>query len=185
MTGHTPKFQQASELELRPLRLSDEVSFRAAVTEMRQEQIPWEFALGWAKEDSFETYVHKNELWARGEELPSNFVPAGFYVGVVEGEIVGRVSIRFQLNDFLAKVGGHIGYGVRPSQRRKGYATRMLELAIPIARQNGIARALLTTDLNNVVSCKVIERCGGVFESIVEHPEYGTPKRRYWIDTSR
>lgn len=152
--------------------------------EMRQEQIPWEFALGWAQEESFETYIQKNERWARGEDLPPTYVRAGFYVGVVDGKIVGRVSIRFQLNDFLAKVGGHIGYGVRPSQRRKGYATRMLELALPIARQHGVTRALLTTDLNNVASCKVIERCGGVFESIFDHPEYGKPKRRFWIDTS-
>lgn len=172
------------KLDLRPLRLADEASFRAAIAEMQQDAPPWDFALGWAKEDSFETYVLKNEQWARGENLPQGYVPAGFYVAVVGGEVVGRVSIRFQLNDFLAKVGGHIGYGVLPSQRRKGYATRMLALALPIARQQGVEHALITTDLDNVGSRKVIERCGGVFESIGDHPEYGAPKRRYWIATS-
>lgn len=173
-----------SSLIVRSLVLEDEPSFRAAMDEVRREPQPWDFALGWSLCDSFADYVRKNAQWERGENLPPKFVPAGFYVGVVDGQVVGRISIRFQLNDFLAKVGGHIGYGVRPSQRRKGYATRMLELALPIARQHGVDRALLTTDLDNAGSRKVIERCGGVFESIGDHPEYSTPKRRYWIASS-
>lgn len=171
-------------LQLRPLRLTDEATFRAAVAEMRGEQTPWDFTFGWAEGESFAAYVQRQERWAQGEDLPLGFVPSGFYVGIVDGEVVGRVSIRFQLNEVLAKVGGHIGYGVRPTQRRKGYATQMLRLSLPIARRHGIERVLLTCNLDNVGSWKVIERCGGVFESIADYPELGSPKRRYWIDTA-
>jgi predicted acetyltransferase len=173
----------ARELELRPLRLEDEKSFLEAVAEFRSEQPPWDFALGYEPDETFERYVRKQEDWARGARLPAGFVPAGFFVGVVAGEVVGRVSIRFRLNEFLSKLGGHIGYGVRASRRRRGYATRMLQLALPICKAHGIERALVTCDIDNVGSRRVVESCGGVFESITDEPSLPIQRRRYWIAT--
>lgn len=89
--------------------------------------------------------------------------------------------MRHELNDFLSKVGGHIGYGVRPSQRERGYATAMLRQVIPIVAKAGIKRALITCDVGNIASMKVIERCGGVFECVTDDPSLEIQVRRYWI----
>ena len=172
------------EIELRPLRIEDERSFMEARDEFRREQPPWDFALGFEDSMGYPEYVRRLECWARGQELPPGFVPASFYVGVVAGVVVGRVSLRHRLNEFLATIGGHIGYGVRPSQRRRGYATEMLRQAIPICAALGIHRALVTCDVDNVGSMKVIERCGGILEGLVRDPDRGIQKRRYWLQTA-
>jgi predicted acetyltransferase len=172
----------ASPLELRALRLADERSFMDAVDEFRQDD-PWDFALGFDESMSFSEYVLKNDQWARGEALPVGFVPASFLVGVVDSIIVGRLSLRHELNEFLSKIGGHIGYGVRPSHRRRGYATAMLTQSLPLAAKVGIKRALLTCDVENTGSRLVIERCGGVLESVTSDPSLEIQKRRYWIST--
>jgi predicted acetyltransferase len=174
----------ADELVLRPLELGDETSFLDAVAEFRSEDPPWNFALGLEEGEPFDHYIRKVEAWTRGEDLPSDFVPNGFYVGIVRGEVVGRVSVRFRLNESLLKTGGHIGYGVRKSQRRLGYATRMLQLALPIAHHHGIDPALVTCDVDNVGSRKVIERCGGVLESITNDPILAVQKMRFWVATN-
>jgi len=86
------------------------------------------------------------------------------------------------LNDFLAAVGGHIGYGVRPAFRRRGYATEILRRAVAIAHDEGVGRILVVCDDDNVGSARVIESCAGVLESVVTPEEGGAPLRRYWID---
>jgi predicted acetyltransferase len=108
-------------------------------------------------------------------------VPAALLVADVDGEIVGRVSVRFQLNRFLSDFGGHIGYAVLPEFRRRGYATEILRQALIIARSEGLTSILITCDEDNVASRRVIELNGGVFESL--GPSYdGTHQlRRYWI----
>ena len=114
-------------------------------------------------------------------DLPSGHVPSTFLVADVGGQIVGRSSIRHELNEFLAREGGHIGYGVLADHRRRGYATEILRMSLVIARSLGVDRVLVTCDDDNVGSVTVIERCGGVFDSLVECDD-GPPKRRYWID---
>lgn len=112
-------------------------------------------------------------------------LPATFLVAEVASEMVGRVSIRHQLNDFLARYGGHIGYGVRPQFRRRGYATTMLRRGLVVAREVGVADVLITCDVDNVASVKVIERCGGIFEGIETEGADSAAKRRYWIRQAR
>ena len=87
-------------------------------------------------------------------------------VAVVDGEIVGRVSVRFELNDYLLEHGGHVGYGVAPAHRAQGYATEILRQALVILRAEGVERVLVTCDDDNVASARVIEKNGGVLESI-------------------
>lgn len=168
-------------LELRPLRPTDEAAFKAAVREFAAETPPWQFAFEFEEDDAFPDYVRRLETWSRGENISERFVPNTFLVGVVDGVIVGRLSLRHCLNEFLRREGGHIGYGVVPSHRRKGYATGMLRLALPHCARLGIKRALLTCDVDNHGSRTVIERCGGVFDRITDYPDMPVQKRHYWI----
>jgi predicted acetyltransferase len=174
----------AGKLELRMLRPEDERSFSRAVEEFQRETLPWQFAFGFDDALTFSDYVDRLAGHPRGVGVPEGFVPNTFFVGVVDGVIVGRLSLRHSLNDSLARVGGHIGYGVVPSQRRQGYATEMLRQVIPICASLGISSALITCDEHNVGSRKVIETCGGIFEGMIDCQESGIPKRRYWLPTA-
>lgn len=120
---------------------------------------------------------------ARGEHLPPNHVPSTFLFAFAASRIVGRVAIRHELNEFLLRVGGHIGYAVVPEFRRQGYATAMLRLSLQIAHETlGIDRVLVTCDDDNVGSIRTIEKNGGVLENVVSGQELTKAKRRYWIE---
>jgi predicted acetyltransferase len=121
---------------------------------------------------------------ARGEDLPRDHVASTFLFAFDGPTIVGRVSIRHELNDFLLRVGGHIGYVVVPQFRRRGYATAILRQSLQIANRDlGIRHVLLTCDDDNVGSIRTIEKSGGVLENVVSGPDLEKPKRRYWIDS--
>jgi predicted acetyltransferase len=131
----------------------------------------------------FARYIEILQQQARGENLPPNHVPSTFLFAFDRSRIVGRVAIRHRLNEFLLRVGGHIGYVVVPEFRRQGYATAMLRGSIDIAyRSLGITRVLVTCDDDNLGSIRTIEKNGGVLENVVTGPDLGKPKRRYWID---
>ncbi|MFI0943544.1 GNAT family N-acetyltransferase [Streptomyces sp. NPDC021020] len=99
---------------------------------------------------------------------------------IVEGEdYVGAIDLRHHLNDLLLHAGGHIGYSVRPSFRRRGVATWALGAVLPEARALGLERVLVTCDDANTASARTIERNGGVLEDV--RPTAAGAKRRYWI----
>jgi len=128
-------------------------------------------------------YVARMAAWRRGIDLPDGFVPSSFLIAEVNGEMVGRSSIRHEIsNEFLAREGGHIGYGVTAEHRRRGYATEILRQSLVIVRSLGVERVLITCDDDNVGSAAVIERGGGVFESLTDNRDGDVPKRRYWIN---
>jgi predicted acetyltransferase len=108
----------------------------------------------------------------------------GAYLALLESEIVGRISIRHVLNEFLAHEGGHIGFAVRPAYRHRGYATAILQQGLVIARSLGIERVLVTCDFENIGSATVIQQCGGVFETVVDG-RAGNRVCRYWIRGGR
>lgn len=94
--------------------------------------------------------------------------------------IVGAVNIRHYLNDALLFNGGHIGDGVRPSERRKGYATGMIRLALDECRKLGIQRVLMVCNKENIASAKTIIKNGGVLENEIDVD--GVIEQRYWIE---
>jgi len=129
---------------------------------------------------SWEEYLQRLASLQNGENVPASWVPSTFLVAEVDGQIVGRVSIRHQLNEYLETRGGHIGYGVRPAFRGRGHATEILKRALEIARDLDVNRVLVTCDDANVASARVIERAGGILENIIEE---GDEKiRRYWVE---
>ena len=83
---------------------------------------------------------------------------------------------------YLRDFGGHIGYGVRPSERRKGYATLMLRLVLDKARAMGIERVLITCDKDNLASARVIQKNGGVLDSESYSEQAKRVTQRYWIE---
>ena len=165
-------------LRLRPYRLDDEASAVAIHNSMLAEE--FHFLLYWNPSLSWPEFLAHLELARRGVNLPSDQVRAVQLAAVVDGELVGRASIRFELNDFLLREGGHIGYGVAPAFRRRGYASEILAQALVIIRADGVDRVLVTCDDNNVASMKAIEENGGVLEEIVTLKD-GRNVRRYWI----
>ena len=174
-------------LEIRELRVEDETRFRRVVAAFEGEQPAFSFAFDYDPEGSFPEYVARMAAWARGEELPEGYVPCTFLVGVVGDEIVGRLSLRHTLNAFLAEFGGHVGYGVAPAHRRRGYGSALLRAALPLAARLGIERLLLTCDEDNAGSIRIIEANGGLFERLtaMDLQRVPVPMRRYWIDLRR
>jgi predicted acetyltransferase len=114
--------------------------------------------------------------------LPEGWVPTSTYWLVVNDiRVVGAVNLRHWLNEKLLKTGGHIGYGIRPSERQKGYATELLKQSLLKVRELGIDKALVVCDAINIGSEKTIRNNGGV-EDTVYTEEDGNVIKRFWIE---
>ena len=136
---------------------------------------------GLANAQNFADWYRKNLANRSEETVQPGLVPASTYLAVLQetGELVGMIDIRHRLNEGLLQFGGHIGYSVRPSRRRQGYATEMLRLGLEECRKLGIGRVLVTCDKTNIGSAKTIQNNGGVLENEIEMPDRIT--QRYWI----
>ncbi|MBQ3866509.1 MAG: GNAT family N-acetyltransferase [Clostridia bacterium] len=95
--------------------------------------------------------------------------------------LLGAVNIRHHLNERLLFDGGHVGDGIRPTERRKGFGTELIRLALLECGKLGIDRVLITCDRENIASAKAIVRNGGVLENEVVD-EDGEVVQRYWVD---
>jgi predicted acetyltransferase len=138
-----------------------------------------EYGDRWADPAQFAVYIG----WLRADALegaprPTGQVPATNLWWTEGNEYLGRLSIRHWLTSRLLTIGGHIGYDVRPTARRRGHATAMLAAALPMAHELGIDPALVMCDVANIGSRKVIEANGGVFR------DERAGKLRYWAPTS-
>jgi predicted acetyltransferase len=165
-------------LRLRPFGVADEPVAIAAQVAFAAEKFP--FLVGYDSAMSWADWLGAIERRRVVVDVPPGWVRSAFLAADVGGTLVGRVSVRFALNKFLAREGGHIGYGVLAEHRRRGYATEILRQAIEVAHGGGISPLLVVCDETNVASATVIERCGGVLENRLTS-EDGTPIRRYWI----
>lgn len=144
-----------------------------------EQPAPWVLAEDYS---DFNAMVKKFEGYSQGLGAGEAFVPNTTY-WLYESDsdkIVGAVNIRHSLSDSLHKYWGHIGYGIRPDERRKGYATQALHLALDKCRGLGLEKIMVSCDKDNIGSAKVIMSNGGVLENEVEHG--GKVIQRYWIE---
>jgi predicted acetyltransferase len=144
-----------------------------------ESEIPAYFAdPGWSHAEIVERFAKQS----RGEDLREGRVPGTTFFLVHDGRILGVANLRHRLAEHLRRFGGHVGFSVRPSERGKGYATRLLEAAKAYVRANlEVDRLLVTCDLENVASARVIEKCGGVLEDETFYEPMERVVRRYWI----
>jgi len=151
-------------------------SYIEAVRELQAEGAWLTFDLG----RDFGEYVQ--DLLRRSDRATQepDLVPETFWWLVEGDEFIGVTSVRHELTESLRKVGGHIGYAIRPLKRRMGYGRLILELALEKAKELGLRRVLVTCDADNIASRKIIESNGGVLEDEIEAD--GVRKLRYWID---
>ena len=168
-------------MNLRLVKLAPE--YKAQLFDMMEEWLAAEqhfspYAIRRLDYHDFDYYLKNLETT---EEKDGRVPDSVFFCLDVDWNIfVGAVNIRHYLTDALLYAGGHIGDGVRPSERRKGYATAMIALALDECRKLGLDRVLMTCDKTNVGSAKSIIKNGGVLEN--EVLDDGVLEQRYWID---
>ena len=159
-------------------------SYRAMIREFLEhgeELIP--FPLSFENGD-FEAFLAKLAACERGEGIPEGFVPhTTFWLVDGQGEVVAVSNLRHGLTDKLRIEGGHIGYGVRPSARRRGHATEILRRTLAEAHALGIEEALVTCARQNMGSAGAIRRCGGRLHSEDFVESRGEVVSRYLIKT--
>ena len=129
-------------------------------------------------------YLEVCKSYESKETLPIGKVVATqfFYVRKSDNKMVGMIQVRHYFNEYLEKYAGHIGYSVRPSERRKGYAKAMLKETFKFCREIGLKKVLITCVDGNIGSEKTILANGGVYESTVYEPNEKINLKRFWID---
>lgn len=117
------------------------------------------------------------------ETCPQNWVPDSQFISIrnSDSRIVGMLDIRHELNEACLNLFGNIGYSIRASERRRGYASIQLDLAKEICRSIGMESILISCHKQNTASARVILRNGGVLENEVTDHRNGEVLQRYWI----
>ncbi len=167
---------------LRELNENDEAAFFEGVKEWTGEAPHW-YSFCWqpGSELKYTEMLERLRKDVIGEDLPSDRVPHTMLYGFVDDKIIGRVSVRHELNDYLRRRGGHIGYAVAPRFRKKGYATEMVGQALEYCRKLGLPRVMITCAEHNTPSWKIIEHFGGILQDQMWDDEEDELMRRYWV----
>lgn len=133
--------------------------------------------------DDPEEYLKACKDYENIETVPQDKVQATqfFCVRMNDGKIIGMIQVRHYFNEYLEKYAGHIGYSIRPGERRKGYAKEMLNLALPFCREIGLDKVLITCRDGNIGSEKTILANGGIYESTIYEPNSDRYLKRFWI----
>ena len=169
-------------IELKEPSQQYEGSYRDYLRELaegKEEPIP--FVLGFECDD-FQSFLAELDNCSKNIGLPEGFVPHSTYWLVSNNEVVGVSNIRHELTDGLREEGGHIGYGIRPGHRGKGYGNEILKHSLARAKTLGITKALITCGVDNSASERVILNNGGVFDSEGFVERRNEVIKRYWID---
>ena len=133
--------------------------------------------------ESARQWLADTRAYADPATVPEGKVQATQFLAVraSDGRLGGMIQIRHYFNEYLEKYAGHIGYSVRPSERRKGYAKEMLRLALPYCKSIGLDRVLIACEPGNPASRRTILANGGVYECTVHEPGEDIDLERYWI----
>lgn len=132
--------------------------------------------------DDLDAYFERFDILERGVDLPPGRIRCSHFWLQRDGRIVGQSSLRHELTPDLLLEGGHIGYNIRPTERRRGHGTLILKLTLDEARQIGLTRVMVTCDADNVGSVRIIEKNGGVYEGQGISNYSGKLVNRYWIE---
>ena len=133
--------------------------------------------------ESARQWLAEVDACAHPATVPEGKVQATHFLGIrkSDGRLVGMLQVRHYFNEYLEKYAGHIGYSVRPSERRKGYAKEMLRLALPYCKSIGLDRVLIACEPGNPASRRTILANGGAYEYTVHEPGEDIDLERYWI----
>lgn len=143
----------------------------------------YQYALSRAERD-FASFVRLLNKGATSKRLRGGRVPQTHFWLLDHDRFLGGSRLRHRLNALLENEGGHIGYDIRPSERGRGYGTRLLSLTLDQARAIALERVLVTCDSDNFASARVIEKNGGRLEDQRRSHHTGKLVSRYWIDLS-
>lgn len=134
--------------------------------------------------DNYDEWLLKLEKSLDIANIPEGKVPGNtyFFIRTEDSKIIGMITIRHKLNESLFNRGGHIGYSIRPTERKKGYGTLMLKLALEKCKELNLSRVLITCNKVNVASAKVIENNNGILENEVFSEAFSEITQRYWIN---
>ncbi len=152
--------------------------YQAELDSMGEESVPGALL---SSKVTFDEFLENTVRYRTGSDIPNNHVPATLFFAELDGEIVGAIDVRHHLSEFLQNVGGHIGYGVRPSYRRRDIGKVMLKKALEFCKGRGMDRVLITCDESNIGSQKIILSGGGVEDTPFTEDD-GNVTLRFFID---
>lgn len=168
------------KLILRPLDENDETLFLKGLKDWSGEDPQW-YSFIWQTGMAYKSMLEDLRKESLGIDLKPNRVQHTMLYAFVDKNIVGRVSVRHELNDYLRHRGGHIGYAVAPKYRRQGYATEMLKQALEFCRSINLFEIMITCADDNTPSWKLIEKYNGKLQDKIWDDEENEMLRRYWI----
>lgn len=141
-----------------------------------------ENCIGYSDYKNYSEWLTEKQNRRTGKNLPDGYVRENFYLCYAGSEMIGVFSLKFELTEYLLNYGGHIGYAVRPSARRRGYATQMLHNGLDIARKLNFGRIICICNEDNPSSEKVILKNNGKFIDRKYDPDESVFVKRYSID---
>jgi predicted acetyltransferase len=169
------------KLILRELNENDEAAFLNGYEDWKNEKLTW-YTFVWKPGMSHSEHLQLLSCFKNRSQIEKQYVPSTMLYGFVDGEIVGRISVRHELNDNLLARGGHIGYAVSPRFRGQGFATDIMKQGLDFCKSLGLKRILVTCSDHNTPSWKIIEKFDAVLENKVLDTEKNEQIRRYWIE---
>lgn len=177
-------------LFLREIEINDKKEIEEMALEFQNanDEYPFEGVSDLKKvlENSFEEYYNNLETNKHIDEIYPNFANQTTFVLADEtGHIYGLANLRHELKGNLINIGGHVGYGIRPSERKKGYATIQLGLLLEKMDEMGIEKALITCRENNIGSKKTMGKFIGESDTLVPSMYERIMEYRYWIDVNK